>query len=160
MASLVLSDLLKTLKSTFGIDKATFDAGGLTAARTFTVPDVAGTLALTTQLAATMFVWNSRPTLVINARSRRLYVPVACTVIDMYFSLPVANTGTTRVKAYKNGTSMFGATALPLVTAGFVSNHVVPNTTALAQNDYLEFEVTELGGAAGRLLAYIVATPA
>ena len=46
MASLVLSDLLKTLKSTFGINKATFDAGGLTAARTFTLPDAAGTVKL------------------------------------------------------------------------------------------------------------------
>ena len=46
MASLVLSDLLKTLKSTFGINKATFDASGLTAPRSFALPDVAGTVAL------------------------------------------------------------------------------------------------------------------
>ena len=105
-------------------------------------------------------LWNSRHTLVTNARSQRLYIPVDCTVIDIYFSLPAANAGTTRVKVYKNGTSMFGATALPFVTAGFVSNHVVPDTTALVQDDYVEFEVTELGGAQGRLLAYMVATPA
>ena len=45
MASFVLSDLLKTLKSTFGINKATLDAGGLTAARTFTLPDQSLTVA-------------------------------------------------------------------------------------------------------------------
>lgn len=39
MASLILSDLVKTLKSTFGINRATVDASGLTAARTITLPD-------------------------------------------------------------------------------------------------------------------------
>lgn len=47
MASLVLSDLLKTFKTAFTIAKATFDAAGLAAARTFTLPDQAGTVRLT-----------------------------------------------------------------------------------------------------------------
>lgn len=42
----ILSDLIKTLQSTFGINKATLDASGLTAARTFTLPDQSGTLAI------------------------------------------------------------------------------------------------------------------
>ena len=50
MASLVLSDLLKTLKSTFGIKLATLSAAGLTVARTFTLPDKAGGVQLATSV--------------------------------------------------------------------------------------------------------------
>lgn len=41
--------LIGTLRTSFRIAKATFDAAGLTAARTLTLPDVAGTLALINQ---------------------------------------------------------------------------------------------------------------
>ncbi|MGE0680765.1 MAG: hypothetical protein AB7P69_07635 [Candidatus Binatia bacterium] len=44
MGSTYLSGLLGTLKSTFRINKATFDASGLTAARTINLPDVTGFL--------------------------------------------------------------------------------------------------------------------
>lgn len=43
----IVSDLIGTVRNTFRIKRATFDASGLTAARTFTLPDTAGTLALT-----------------------------------------------------------------------------------------------------------------
>lgn len=46
MAFTVASDLLKTLKSTFGIKLATLSAAGLTVARTFTLPDKAGSVQL------------------------------------------------------------------------------------------------------------------
>jgi hypothetical protein len=46
MASTILSSLLGTLKSTFRVNKATLDASGLTAARSFTLPDVAGQVML------------------------------------------------------------------------------------------------------------------
>ena len=46
MASLVLSDLLATLKSTFRVALGTLSFSGLTAARTFTFPDAPGTVAL------------------------------------------------------------------------------------------------------------------
>jgi hypothetical protein len=42
----ILSRLLGTLRDTFRISRATLSAGGLTAARTFALPDRAGTLAL------------------------------------------------------------------------------------------------------------------
>lgn len=45
MGSLVL-DLLKTVKSTFGIGRGTLSMSGLTAARTFTYPDQSGTIPL------------------------------------------------------------------------------------------------------------------
>lgn len=45
MASLVLSNLLATLKSTFRINKATIDASGLSVARTITFPDASFTVA-------------------------------------------------------------------------------------------------------------------
>ena len=47
-----LSDLLGTLSSTFRISRATLSAAALTAARTLTLPDASGTLALTSQLLA------------------------------------------------------------------------------------------------------------
>lgn len=46
MASTFLSGLMGTLKSTFRINKATLDASALTAARSFTLPDVAGQVLL------------------------------------------------------------------------------------------------------------------
>lgn len=45
MASLILSDLLATLKSTFRINRATVSASGLSAARTITLPDASFTVA-------------------------------------------------------------------------------------------------------------------
>ncbi len=42
----VFSDIIGTLRNTFRIAKATFDSAGLTAARTFTLPDQAGTIKL------------------------------------------------------------------------------------------------------------------
>lgn len=47
-----LSDLLGTLSSTFRVNRATLSAAALTVARTFTLPDTSGTLALTSQLLA------------------------------------------------------------------------------------------------------------
>lgn len=47
MGSLVL-DLLKTVKSTFGIGRGTLSMSGLTAARTFTFPDASGTVQMVT----------------------------------------------------------------------------------------------------------------
>lgn len=40
----VILDIIGTLRNTFRINKATFDAAGLTAARTFTLPDTSGTV--------------------------------------------------------------------------------------------------------------------
>lgn len=45
MASIILSNLLATLKSTFRINRATLDASGLSAARTVTLPDASFTVA-------------------------------------------------------------------------------------------------------------------
>lgn len=44
MAATVLSDLTTTLKTSFNIKLAALNAAGLTAARTFTLPDKAGTV--------------------------------------------------------------------------------------------------------------------
>lgn len=49
MANRVLADLLGTLKSSFRIARATVSASALTAARSFTLPDVAGEVALQDQ---------------------------------------------------------------------------------------------------------------
>jgi hypothetical protein len=46
-----LSDLVGTLRSAFKINRANIDASGLTAARSFALPDQGGTLALTSQLS-------------------------------------------------------------------------------------------------------------
>lgn len=51
----LISDLIGTLKNTFRIKLATFDASGLTAARTFTLPDVSGALALASDQRQTRF---------------------------------------------------------------------------------------------------------
>lgn len=45
MASLVISDLAKTFKTTFNVGLAALASSGLTAARTFTLPDQSMTLA-------------------------------------------------------------------------------------------------------------------
>ena len=50
---LTLSRLIGTLKSTFKIGKATLDASGVATARSITVPDKAGTLALTSDITGT-----------------------------------------------------------------------------------------------------------
>lgn len=44
------ADMLGTLRSTFRINMATVNAGALTAARNFALPDLGGTVALTSQL--------------------------------------------------------------------------------------------------------------
>jgi hypothetical protein len=46
-----ISDLRGTLGDHFKMGSADLDASGLTAARTFTLPDVAGTIALTSDIA-------------------------------------------------------------------------------------------------------------
>lgn len=43
----VFADFIGTLRTTFRIAKAAFDAAGLTAGRTFTLPDQSGTVRLT-----------------------------------------------------------------------------------------------------------------
>ena len=48
----ILSDLAGTLRSAFRVARATFDAAGLTAARTVTLPDKSGTLAMLDDLGA------------------------------------------------------------------------------------------------------------
>lgn len=48
----LISDLIGTLKNTFRIKLATFDASGLTAARTFTLPDATGTLSVASPAGA------------------------------------------------------------------------------------------------------------
>jgi hypothetical protein len=48
------ADLFGTTKTSWKIGKATVDASGLTAARTFTLPDTAGTVALTSDLGPTL----------------------------------------------------------------------------------------------------------
>lgn len=47
-----LSDLLGTFKSTFGVGKATIASGGLSLARTYTLPDKSGTVAMTSDLGS------------------------------------------------------------------------------------------------------------
>ncbi len=49
MASLILADLLGTLKATLRINRATVDASALTVARSFTLPDISGEVALQEQ---------------------------------------------------------------------------------------------------------------
>lgn len=48
------ADLVGTVRTSLriGLNKAVIDAGGLTATRTFTLPDLTGTLALTSQIGA------------------------------------------------------------------------------------------------------------
>ena len=48
----IILDLVATTRNVFRMARATFNAAGLTAARTFTLPDVAGTLALVDGRAA------------------------------------------------------------------------------------------------------------
>jgi hypothetical protein len=61
MASLWLSSLLGTLRSTFGVGapatRATLDTSGLTAPRTFDFPDASGTLALTSDISGAAQVY-------------------------------------------------------------------------------------------------------
>ena len=58
---LTISQLIGTLKSTFKIGKATLDASGVATARSITVPDKAGTLALTGDFAAPPALGNTTP---------------------------------------------------------------------------------------------------
>lgn len=48
------ADLFGTTKTSFKIGSATISATGLTAARTFTLPDATGTIALTSDLGPTL----------------------------------------------------------------------------------------------------------
>lgn len=45
----IFSDILGTLRNSFKIARATLSTSGLTAARTFTFPDVGGTISLNSQ---------------------------------------------------------------------------------------------------------------
>ena len=49
------ADILGTLRSTFKVGQATFSSSGLTAARSFALPDLAGTLALASQIGGATF---------------------------------------------------------------------------------------------------------
>ena len=51
MALSILSKLRGTLQSAFGINRATLDASALTAARSYTLPDQSGTVALLSDIA-------------------------------------------------------------------------------------------------------------
>jgi hypothetical protein len=53
-----LADLAGTLLSAFKIGRSTLDASGLSAARTHTLPDESGTIALTSDIAASTMTYN------------------------------------------------------------------------------------------------------
>jgi hypothetical protein len=62
MATAIYSDLNGVTVDEFSIDDATLDASGLTAARTFTLPDASGTVALTSDIAGgSLFIDGGAP---------------------------------------------------------------------------------------------------
>jgi hypothetical protein len=103
-------------------------------------------------------LWSSRLEISAGTQSRRIYVPTGSFTIDeIYFSLPVANTGTTLIDVHKNGTTVYTTQGnRPTLTAGIVSNRTVPDVTALTTGDYLECFIDQKGGAEGRVQVYIV----
>jgi len=72
MKDLTLSNLIGTLRSTFKIGKATFDASGVATARSIVVPDKAGTLALTSDITSILSVLNQATTVIQVPVSNRL----------------------------------------------------------------------------------------
>jgi len=107
-----------------------------------------------------IFVWSSKVHLTNGSASRRIYVAEDMTISYCYVSLGTANTGSCIVDVHKNGTTIYTTQAnRPTVTAAFVSDHEVPDVTALAAGAYLECIIDQVGaGTQGRVQVYIVAT--
>jgi hypothetical protein len=63
------SDLNGVTGNSFAVDDATLDASGLTAARTFTLPDASGTVALTSDLPDTPIDGGSASSVYLAAQS-------------------------------------------------------------------------------------------
>lgn len=145
----LLSDLLGTLSSTFRVNRATLNAAGLTAARVFTLPNVAGALALTPLRAALAAVFTGAASNITNQTVLTLNVPAntltagklyRITLFGAQSQSALANTVTARVQV--------GATAL--VTAAVATGAVVQTNRALKFEALLLFPAV---GAAGTMVA-------
>lgn len=86
--------------------------------------------------------------LAVAAGTKRFYLPVAVTIVQVQISVGTAPTGANLiVDINKNGTTIFTTqSARPTITAGqFVSPQATPAVTAFASGDYLSLDVDQIG---------------
>ena len=145
----LLSDLLGTLSSTFRFNRATLSAAGLTAARVYTLPDLAGTLDLKPLRAALAAVFTGAASNTTNQTVLTLNVPANTLVAGKMYRVSLfgtqsqsaaANTVTARLQV--------GATAM--VAVAVAAGNVAQTNRALYFNADLMFPVV---GATGSMVA-------
>ena len=121
MASRIIADLLATLKSSFRINKGTIDAGGLTAARIFTLSDVTSTI------SAVLNRSTSTTTIVNDSAEQTLYSQsIAANLLSTNRMLRLTIFGSYLNNSGSNKTAQlkvkFGSTTLfDDVTAGLIT---------------------------------------
>ena len=87
-------------------------------------------------------------TLTATAGSDRLYVPYACTIVNVYASVSTAPTGADLIcDVHKGGTTLFSTQGnRPTIAASaFTDATSTPDVTAISAGDYLTLDVDQIG---------------
>jgi hypothetical protein len=137
---------------------ATTDTAGFLSSTDKTKLDGIASGAIATE--AGLLTFSKVGTLAVATGAHRLYVPWAITIVSVGISLGTANTGATFiVDVNKNGTTIYGTQAdrPDIAASGQWSGWHVPNTTAVAADDYLTVDVDQVGSTiAGADLTVII----
>lgn len=103
-------------------------------------------------LGTASYIWMSGTVPSITT-GRRIYTDRDGTITNIYaWCTDSAPTSTLIVDILKNGVSIFPTNPMPTVTTGnFLSADTTPDTTAFVKGDKFEIQVTNSGGALGRV---------
>ncbi len=154
MANKWLSNLIGTKLTEFRIRLAKFDSAGLSADRTFTLPDLAGTLALRSDVVLSKSVSVETPT---NAEDISLfYTDVAITITKMIAVLVGSSTPSvtwtirhsTDRSATGNEVVTGGTTTTSMTTGSVVTSF---NDATIPANSFVWLETTAQSGTVGQI---------
>ena len=147
------ADLAGTLRSAFKIKKATLDASGLTAARTYALPDKPGSLALSEQSIRSIgAVWYNNGANLVAADADLVCVPIPISgQITKAKILGVDGPGSCVIDVWKAAfadyppliTNSITASAKPSVVSGIKSEDATLSgwTTLVSAGDVLAFKL-------------------
>lgn len=94
------------------------------------------------------FMFTSEGTLTTGAKPLRIYVPGTMTIDKVYIAVNTAPTGANIiVDVNKNGTTIFTTQGNrpEIAASAYTDESGAPDVTALALNDYLTFDIDQIG---------------
>lgn len=135
----IFADFLGTLRNTFRVNRATVDASGLTVARTVTLPDKSGTVAMVADLSTLVFRLPHTFAVSGDLTSLPVIVPFSVPVplgqtVKLVRVRHSIDTGTSiSVAVKKNGVNIAGLSAVSVTTTPTSTDPTAPES--FADND-------------------------